>query len=361
MPANDAERLKRSLVPPPDQWALLTAAFAAPEDFEAAFAAWRDMIGEGRPSLASTSLLPLLAPRLEAAGASDAVADHIRQAYRLAWAKTAIITRRLPDLLAPFAAANVRPIILKGLALQAHYRENRLRAFGDLDVFVPSERIGDAIEALLGAGWKSPAFAEPRGFDPRFAHAVEWHNARGDIVDLHAHPMHHWITWRDAATLFAAGAVPLRIDAVEAVTLCREHHLLQTIVNALAAPQPHGRWIADCVALAESGPIDWDRLVRDAERLRIAPLVAEALDLLAQFLPHLPAEPRERLRAGRTDPDLFAFDRSLYDRTSKARLSGHWRTLRVGAGRSLSGAIRLLPDYARFCRARRGGLARALR
>ena len=80
--------------------------------------------------------------------------------------------------------------------------------------------------------------------------------------------------------------------SVVAVTLCREHHLLQTIVNALAAPQPHGRWIADCVALAESGPIDWDRLVRDAERLRIAPLVAEALDLLAQFLPHLPAEPR---------------------------------------------------------------------
>lgn len=361
MPANEPERLKRSLIPPPDQWALLTAAFAAPEDFEAEFRAWRDMIGERRPSLASTSLLPLLVPRLERSTGPDPVADHCREAYRLAWAKSAIMKRRLPALLAPFAAAGIDPIILKGLALQAHYRDDRLRAFGDLDVFVPPERIDDTIGVLLAAGWHSPAFAQPRGFDPRFAHALEWHNAAGDIIDLHAHPMHHWVTWQDAAALFAAGAVPLRIDAVEAMTLSREHHLLQAVVNALASPEPHGRWIADCIALIGSGPIDWDRLVEDAERLRIAPLVAEALDLLAQFLPHLPAEPRRRLHAAPVDPDLFAFERSLYDRTSKARLSGHWRTLRIGAGRNLADAVRLLPDYARFCRARRGGLWRASR
>lgn len=358
MRANNADRLKQALLPPKDQWALLAAAFAPPDAFASAFQTWRTTLGRRLPPPISASLLPLLVPRLDERQERDPIVPHCRQTYRLAWAKNALIKRRLPDMLAPFAAAGVKPIILKGLALQAHYRGERLRAFGDVDILVGPDRFHDVIEALLDMGWRSQAFARPCGFDRRFAHAIEWHNAAGDIIDLHAHPMHHWITWPGGATLFGEGAISFQVGEADAATLGREHHLIQTVVNALAAPEPHGRWIADCIALVESGPMDWHRVVRDATRLRIAPLLAAALDLVADFLPDIPDDVRLALMDTEVDPDLFAFERKLYNRTSRARLSGHWRTLRVGAGKNLAGTIRLLPDYARFCRARRGGLLR---
>lgn len=354
MRANELKRLRQSLAPPEDQQALLAAAFASPEAFGDAYARWRATIGE-RPSEMSASLLPLLVPRLEGP-APDSVLDYCRQGYRLAWAKSAMMKRRLPELLAPFVRAGVEPILFKGLALQAHYRGGRLRAFGDLDLLIAPDRVGDAIRALLEEGWHSPAFSNPSGFDPRFAHAIEWHNASGDIIDLHVHPMHHWITWKSAGAIFRRAPVSLTIGDSEVMTFTREHHLLQTIGNALASAEPHGRWMADAIALIEGGPMDWDTLVADAERMRIAPLVGVALELVAELVPAVPFDARRRLTGSDVDPELFAFDRGLYDKSWRARLNGHWRTLRVGAGGSLPDAIRLLPDYARFCRSRRGVL-----
>ncbi|GEM_PF-3169618 len=357
MRPGERQKLVEALSPPADQLALLDAIFSPEEEFASKFEAWRRAC-KGAPGLESAVLWPLVVPRLGKGGDGDRLRDQCREAYRLCWAKNALMRGRLARIVAPALAAGSQPILLKGNAIARHYAAGRLRGFGDTDILVAPERVTEVIRAYLAQGWTSPKFASPELFDPRFAHAIELHGPEGDVLDLHCQPFHHWIGWNRDMTLLEREAVPFGPSEAGLLglrTLRREHHLLHLVANALASREASGKWIADIIALVESGDMDWQLLERDSRALGIGPLVGVALEQVSSFTQAIPPGVARRLEQQKAPARLFAFGSWLYSDDWITRFGEHGAVLLIGgAGGSWLRAICSVPAYLRFCLARRG-------
>lgn len=107
-------------------------------------------------------------------------------AHRAAMAETLALERLLLRTVEVLDVAGIDHRVLKGPAL-AHtvYADPSLRAFGDVDVIVPSARLGEAGEALAAAGMRRERAQLRPGFDRRFAKATPFIAPGGSMVDLH--------------------------------------------------------------------------------------------------------------------------------------------------------------------------------
>jgi len=308
--------------PTPDQELLLGAALL-PDG--RAVDAWRKL----RPRLvdadldpAAESMLPALRANLVERGVGGELPEEWHELHRLTWARNQMLLAGVLPLVGELERSGIATLLLKGAAfLTDPDLDGGRRPMVDVDVLVPTERAGAAIEVLTGAGLV-PLGGEPpwyvADYAPRFVPSHGFWRAGEGQVDLHWHVLHASCQ-RGADEDFWAAAVPVEVMGVRTRTLCPADELLHSILHGLRwSPLPTYRWVLDAALIARGrrGEVDFGRVVEQARRrLSVAPVRAGLAYLLRvagapiprAALAHLDAHPpsgweRAEFRAQTTQP-----------------------------------------------------------
>jgi len=276
--------------------------------------------------------------------------QRLRGVHRQAWFRNTLLFARSAETVRALSVAGIDTLLLKGVPLALrYYREASTRPMADADVLVRTRDVGLALEHLQRLGWQSqlplPAWPPP--------HRASWafRNDAGHEFDLHWHVFADCLTEGDDDELWAA-AVPLTFGAAEARALCPADQLLHVLAHGIHwNPLPSIRWVVDAAAIVQSSgtSLDWERLLAQAERRGLIPVVVVGLPYLARLLmspvpgPLLsrlaarPASARERLWlwARTTSGARAGLYRMWSGYTRAARAASRWRTP-IGFSRYLS-------------------------
>ena len=263
--------------------ALITAATGAGAD---AAAAYRAFTQQGLDELAADQLwlLPLVWHNRDAARLSPEDAEAMRDRYL----EAALWTR--PTLEAGLAAmreleaAGIETMALKGAAALARFDGHiGLRPMADVDVLVPRHQARPALDTLMAQGWW-PAAARREVIG--VTHAIDLVRGWRERLDLHWSATN---TPGDDATIWARSqrtvlaGQPVRIPSPAA-------QLLITCVHASLNGPGRLTWAADALLiLSGSPPVDWDELIAEARRRRVAvPLRSALRALIAELGAEIP-------------------------------------------------------------------------
>ncbi len=215
---------------------------------------------------------------------TEAAQEQLRIAHDIVMAQTLRVELMLLRSTEVLADAGVPFRVLKGAAL-AHGVASRSseREYRDVDLLIPSERIDQAVEAIVAAGGARLAPELRSGFDRRFGKSVTMRFA-GVEIDLHR----TLCPGPFGALMFPHDLFVMR-DMVEVggralPTLDRTDHLLHACYHvALGSAQPPFSNLRD-VALLSAGEWDLARLESTVARWRGTPVLARASHLLESQL-----------------------------------------------------------------------------
>jgi hypothetical protein len=279
-----------SIWPTPLQTDLLRATLL---DDERGLAAWRRI----RPRLdvaamdyGTHALLPQLRSNLIALGVDDdPLLELFKGVQRFAWARTQILLTQVMPVVAALEQRGLPTMLLKGAAMLVDGRRHAgMRHMGDVDVLVPTDAVGSAVEVILAHGL-SPMERLPawylRDYVPRVRASVGFGDGAEGRLDL------HWYATRASCQTgadddFWQASVPVELRGVRTTALCPADELLLVIVHGLRwAPNPGYRWVLDAALIARdrSGGVDYERLAFQARRRRVAPAVRAALAFLREI------------------------------------------------------------------------------
>lgn len=255
-----------------------TAAHLAPSQ-------WASLIACAR----AANLAGLLSERVREAGIAlpAAAARHLDAIGQLGQRQTQSVRWEVTGLQRALHALNIPVILLKGAAYaMSGHAVSRGRLFGDIDILVPREALGDVELRLMVAGWTS---AKTTAYDQRY-YRTWMHELppmvnmrRGTVLDIH-----HTIL---PLTSRHSPDARLIIDAAEAlpelptIRIPRpEHLLIHSIVHLLHEGELHNglRDLFDIDGLLRSGARQtgfWQRVGDAACALQLAGPVCFGLHL----------------------------------------------------------------------------------
>lgn len=284
--AEAARETRRADGPWPDesQLLLLRLALGGADVAGASLLRWRAAADPAGLDPASRRLLPLAFWNLERHGIPTPGLDVFKRAFAESWVRSHQILEGLSAVLDGLLSAGIPPILFKGAALAlGTYPKAALRPMVDVDVLVPHDAFEEA-GRVLGRLGARPTSKDPEGRRAMLhgtEHLLEI-GGRPLAVDLHRSAL--WECRRpgdDDSFRQEAVPVPGREDAR---MLCSSDELLVVCVHGLRWSQLRPvYWIADAMTLIrdERAPVDWERLVGEARRRRLARPVAAALRFLA--------------------------------------------------------------------------------
>jgi len=116
----------------------------------------------------------------------------------------------------------------------------------------------------------------------RFRHAIALEHESGRQLDLHWHVLCDCCR-KGADDDFWAASAPLEFHGISVRALAPSDQFLHVAVHGMewneVAPI---RWIADAITVLRNSPgLDWERIVKQTERRRMAPRMRDALHYLA--------------------------------------------------------------------------------
>jgi hypothetical protein len=288
-------------------------------------------------------VLPHVRANLTALGVDDELLGLFKGVHRYVWAQNQLLLNRMKTFLEALEEAGIPTLVLKGAGIVAGSRlDSGMRPMKDLDVLVPTHQTKAAVDVLVRRGLV-PVSGMPVWFVTEYAPTFEcgWgfettEHGRSLRLDLHWHAS-YVSRQPDADDDFWDAARVVDLRGVHTRALAPADELLVAIVHGLHwDPLPTYRWVVDAALLArgESGPVDFDRLVEQARRRRVAAMVTAGLDYLRrEFAAPIPLGtisalrrslpgPLERLelRALRRAPwELTALDRAVLRHQDSAR------------------------------------------
>lgn len=236
---------------------------------------------------ASRRLLPLAWWNLERHGIPSPGLDVLRRAFAESWVRSHQILEGLEAVLGALRSSRIPAILFKGAALAlGTYPKAGLRPMVDVDLLVPFDAAEEAGRVLGGLGAATTS-KDPEG-RRAMLHGTE------HLLEIGGRPLavdlHRSVLWecrrRGDDDAFREGAVPVP-GRDDASMLCPADELLVVCVHGLRWSQaPPVYWIADAVTLIRDArrPVDWDRLVGEARRRRLARPVGAALRFLVDAL-----------------------------------------------------------------------------
>jgi GT2 family glycosyltransferase len=236
-------------------------------------------------------LLPLVHANLRDAGVDDPDLPRLMGLWRRTWYENQLALHRVRPALEELRSAGIPVLFLKGapLALQ-HYGDLGLRPMADIDVLVPWDDAPRALDRLASAGWVDLGGRSRAQLFRRY-HGSGLVHPDGGQLDLHWHlgtPLLLPGDERASSDDFWTAGVPFVVPAhgIDALTLCPTDMLLHVIAHGLwAGSASTVRWVADArVVIGAGDSIEWSRLVHQATRRRIAPLVGDALRYLVEVV-----------------------------------------------------------------------------
>ncbi len=216
---------------------------------------------------------------------TDAEHGALTDAHRRAMGEALLLEEMLLEAVEVLNAAGIAHRVLKGAAL-AHtvHHDPSERSFGDNDLLVEPDRIGDAVAALTMAGG---ARLQPRltaGFDRRFAKSVTMAWLHNTEIDLHRtlapgpyglliDTRHLW----EPPTEFVIASRRLH-------TFSRELHLLNAALHvALGDVEARAGNLRDIALLCNLPGLDTDLVTRTAGAWSCEAPLAAGLNAAAQL------------------------------------------------------------------------------
>ncbi|HEY9106081.1 MAG TPA: nucleotidyltransferase family protein [Roseateles sp.] len=295
-------------------------------------AGWSDLVAAARDA----NLLGALAKRLEAAGvpACAQAQLHLEGVRRMGERQHLSIHWEAHQLQEALGALDIPVVLLKGSAYVMAYPEiGRGRLFGDVDILVPRDALGDVESRLMLHGWVS---AKSDAYDQRYYR--EWmhelppmaHVRRGTVLDVHHNILP--LTARNAPDPAAiiARSQPLQEQGLTALRIpCPEDLLVHCLTHLMHEGELHNglRDLHDAdqmLARFAGEPGFWGRLQAVAAGNDLAGPVALGLSLV------------ERLFGTRLPAGLVAD----LEASSRSRPWGRWlRTYEAALLEPFAGAV----------------------
>ena len=266
---------------------LLRAALLCDERGLAAWRRVRPVLTIAEMDSGVQAVLPQLRTNLRALGVDDHLMELFKGVHRHAWARNQLMLAQVMPVVAALEQAGVPTLMLKGAALMVEGRRDAgVREMTDIDVLIPTRAVADACRVLAECGMRPieniPLWFVTDYWAPSVRHSTNFENAAGGQLDLHWHALR--LSRQDHADAdFWAAAQPVVLGGVRTRTLCPADELLLVILHGLGwAPTPTYRWALDAALIARGlcGEVDYDRLVDQALRRRVAPALRAGLRYL---------------------------------------------------------------------------------
>ena len=171
-----------------ERW-LLQACLRRGPAVKKTFEAWRTFAKPNEMLGRELRLMPLLIANLRRAGIADPAMGWLSGQAKIIWLSGALRVRAVEHCLNALAEAQLPGVLIKGSALLARWpTQMEMRPMGDVDLLVPRKQVREAIIALRGVGFDSPAARRFTGSDLAIAHGVPLINEAGMYLDLHWSP-----------------------------------------------------------------------------------------------------------------------------------------------------------------------------
>ena len=213
--------------------------------------------------------------------ATPAQAEQLGIGHEAAMRSCVWLERWTLEVVQLFADAAIEVRLLKGPAV-AHldYPDPAWRAFGDIDVLVPSAQYDDAIRLLLAVGGRRRSQEVRPGFDRRFGKGACVTLLNGVQVDVHrtlaSGPFGLTV---DLGELFRRSEVVTLADRPVPV-LSRELRLVHACYHAaLGDTTPRVVALRDVAQMLGSTELDFDEVRRIGKRWRAEIVLARAISL----------------------------------------------------------------------------------
>jgi hypothetical protein len=201
------------------------------------------------------------------------------QSQRAAMGMVLVLEQLLLDASEALAAAGIPTIVLKGAAwATTFYPDPTWRAYGDLDLLVPTSYLVATSRALAELGF-TRSLPEPKpGFDERFGKGVSLADSSGRQVDVHRTlALAPFGLWIDTVAL-VQGTTPFLFRGKSLRRLDDTNAMLHACIHAaLGWEEPLVVPLRDVLQIAWSGRVDWELLERRARAWRLVAPVAHAL------------------------------------------------------------------------------------
>lgn len=289
---------------PHQEEALRAAVLDPPAAAEAWRARRRRLPLDDESDAAVHRLLPIVYVNLREITPEVPDLARLKGLYRRTWYENQTLLHRVRPALERLSDAGIPLLFLKGLPLALdYYGDLGQRPMSDIDLLVPRADADRALDLLEAEGWRDNG-GLTRAQLWRTYHGSGLSHPDGGQVDVHWHLGTPLLLPGDEAGSMAdfwAAAVPFEHPELRlhGVTLDPADMLLHVIAHGLwAGSASTVRWVSDASLILRIEAIDWDRLVDQATRRRIAPLVGDALRYLADEMEAaVPAAVVDRLRA----------------------------------------------------------------
>lgn len=287
---------QRDVWPARIQELLLRAALIADERALSVWTELRPHMSVGALDGATQALLPMLRKNLLALGVQDELLDLFKGVHRFSWARNQMLLAGMIPVVAELERSGIPTLLLKGAAFVADTRlDAGMRPMNDVDVLVPSDRARETIDRLHDLGLE-PVGDVPAWYVAEYAHRfVPSHGFRDEQdrqLDLHWNVLHA-SRQLGADDDFWAAAVPIELLGLRTRALCPTDELLLVILHGLRWNAiPTYRWVLDAALLAQGtfGPIDYDRLIEQAQKRRVTVALRAGLSYLHETV-HTPLPP----------------------------------------------------------------------
>jgi len=192
-------------------------------------------------------------------------------------------------VIACLRSLGIPTLLLKGVALSLqYYRDPGVRSMEDADILVPPQDADRTILALEALGFQFRPI-RPFSYLRNFTHAAEFYSQQLGKVDLHWHPIHE-IRWHQSEAAFWQTSEALVIGDEESRVLHPTYQLFHLCCHAIRyMPWRDTRWILDTVTLirCDGHRIDWDFLIREAQRFRRVLAIRDTLGYLSEKVERL--------------------------------------------------------------------------
>ena len=207
--------------------------------------------------------------------------EQLRVSHEEAMRSCVLLERWSLEVAKWFTIAGIEMRLLKGPAV-AHldYPDPAWRAFGDIDVLVPSAQYDDAIRVLLEVGGRRRSQEVRRGFDRRFGKGACVTLPNGIQVDVHrtlaSGPFGLTV---DLDELFRSSEV-LNLAGAAISVLSKELRMVHACYHvALGDATPRAVALRDVAQMLLSNELDFDEVRRIAKRWRAEAVLARAISL----------------------------------------------------------------------------------
>jgi hypothetical protein len=217
--------------------------------------------------------------------------ESLRIKYFATARRNLLSSYRLAEILEVFLDAQIKVIVLKGMALcETVYRDTVPRPFGDIDLLIPGKDRHKAGVVLSQLGYGlSPRCHE--SFAERFGVALTYVKGSELPIDLHWHLIElPYSKYVDADSLWRS-AVSLNIQGVDTLILSPEDLLIYLCLHVSKEQYCRLLWLVDISEVIHhySELLNWKLILEKAEQYRIRLLVHHVLELVNRlFGPPIP-------------------------------------------------------------------------